>query len=93
MRSFLELLQTHVSNEFEISHHASDFFEKNRYYVKKNNGQTIAFLFESKEQGLCLKIITMNQGRAYVSSSPMYNLTENEYIDEIVRYCGSNTSN
>ncbi len=87
MRTFLDLLQTHVCNEFDISHNPNDTFDKNKYYVKKNNGETITFVFDANSQGTYLKIITTRYGEYIASTEAMFNLTENDHINEIVRYC------
>ncbi len=87
MRNFLELLQEYVNNNYDISHNALDNLEKNKYYVKKNNGEKILFLFDNTIEGLCLKIITIDNRSEYHSNLPLYNLSEDELINQIKLYC------
>ncbi len=87
MRSFLELLEQNISDRYIISHNALDGLEKNKYYVKRtDNIDKILFIFDQDINGRYMKIVQYIGQNEY-GSLAIYDLSENNLIDNIRQYC------
>lgn len=88
MRTFTELLRENIPEHYDISHNPNDNFDKNKYYVKKQNTDKTLFIFDEDSSGKYLKIVEYI-GYTEQSSTAIYDLSENNLISLITQYCGN----